>query len=208
MSISLIPIAHRGFWNKINNKNSMDAFIRAFENGYGVETDLRYENNQIIISHDLPTRKSLPFSELLNLYANQKKLPLALNIKNDGLQNLILDLLNKYNITNYFVFDMSIPDLLGYRNLGLHYFVRQSEYEPVNALFDDASGIWLDQFNSDWVDFNIVKTHVLNKKKLCIVSPELHGRSPDFAWANYKKILDKLPSDARIYLCTDYPHKI
>ena len=208
MSISLIPIAHRGFWNKKNNKNSMDAFIRAFENGFGVETDLRYDNNQIIISHDLPTSKSVPFSELLNLYANQKKLPLALNIKNDGLQNFILDLLNKYNITNYFVFDMSIPDLLGYRNLGLHYFVRQSEYEPVNTLFDDASGIWLDQFNSDWVDFNTLKMHVLNKKKLCIVSPELHGRQPDFAWANYKKILDKLPSNAKIYLCTDYPNRI
>ncbi|UVV76362.1 hypothetical protein NXW84_21120 [Bacteroides fragilis] len=44
-------IAHRGFWNKESEKNTLTAIKRAIDNGYGFETDYRDNNGTIVISH-------------------------------------------------------------------------------------------------------------------------------------------------------------
>ena len=43
-------IAHRGFWIKDSEKNTVKAFERALENGFGIETDLRDYNQKIVAS--------------------------------------------------------------------------------------------------------------------------------------------------------------
>jgi len=64
---------------------------------------------------------------------------LALNVKADGLQPMVKDLLQEFDIRRYFMFDMSIPDTLQWLASGLNVFVRQSEYEPSPALYDQAA---------------------------------------------------------------------
>ena len=77
-----------------------------------------------------------------NLFKLYKKyntnLPLALNIKADGLQIPLKQLIKKYEITNYFVFDMSIPDALVYIDLNFNVFTRQSEYEKEPSFYGKA----------------------------------------------------------------------
>ena len=34
-------LAHRGFWNSKEERNSIVAFEKAFQNGFGIETDIR-----------------------------------------------------------------------------------------------------------------------------------------------------------------------
>ena len=54
---------------------------------------------------------SVKVNELFELYNKYNCfLPLALNIKSDGLQVKLKNLLELYNIQNYFVFDMSAPE--------------------------------------------------------------------------------------------------
>ena len=48
-------------------KNTLSAFTRAFDNGFGVETDLRDYNGTLVISHDVPQEESLLFEDFLKI---------------------------------------------------------------------------------------------------------------------------------------------
>ena len=43
-------LAHRGFWKEETEKNTKIAFERAFNSGFGIETDLRDIKGEIVIS--------------------------------------------------------------------------------------------------------------------------------------------------------------
>src|ERR1700675_3509283 len=49
--------------------------------------------------------------------------PLALNVKSDGLQALLLTLLQEYRVEDYILFDVSVPDLVVSSRQGLRAFV-------------------------------------------------------------------------------------
>src|SRR5258705_12506096 len=142
----MIILSHRGFWNQPEEKNSKVAFARSFENEFGVETDIRDSAEKIFISHDMPKGNEMTIGDFLQLYYSYSSaFPLALNVKSDGLFKPMADLLQKNKIDNYFFFDMSLPDALGYVKEGLKIFSRQSEYEKEPYLYKEANGIWLDE---------------------------------------------------------------
>jgi hypothetical protein len=203
-------ISHRGFWINEYEKNTVSAFIRSLECGYGVETDVRDYNGELVISHDIPSQEVYLFDEFLATYCkfSEKKatsLCIAINIKSDGLQNKVKKLLDKYKIQDYFVFDMSVPDTISYIEQGVVTFSRVSELESNNTLNSMANGIWLDQFYGDWYEADLIKELINSYNQVCIVSPELHNRSKDRCW----EILLQLPEKFRskIILCTDLPDK-
>jgi len=98
-------LAHRGLWKKNHEKNSIIAFKRAFDNGFGVETDVRDFKDEIVISHDIPSKNSKKLEELLTtLESYSGDFKLALNVKSDGLSINLKRLIMSYNIQNYFFF--------------------------------------------------------------------------------------------------------
>lgn len=196
-------LSHRGYWKAENEKNTEIAFRRSFELGFGTETDVRDLSGTLIISHDPPKGGEMTFEEFLQIYCEyDKSLYLALNIKADGLQPYLKELLDKYDINNYFVFDMSVPDGLVYLKNDLNTFTRQSEYEKIPSFYDEAEGVWIDCFYSDWIDKDIINHHIDNGKKVCIVSPDLHKRDNIDAWEQLSGIMSK-----NVILCTDLPEK-
>ncbi|MEJ7675946.1 MAG: hypothetical protein WKF59_25420 [Chitinophagaceae bacterium] len=69
----------------------------------------------LVISHDIANSNCIIADEFFSIYKQHtQSLTLALNIKADGLQDELFKLLELYNIHNYFVFDMAIPDTIGY----------------------------------------------------------------------------------------------
>ena len=196
-------LSHRGFWKEGSDKNSMEALLFSIKNNYGLETDLRDLNGEIVISHDIASEASITLKQFLtNGYdlLKTKNLTLAFNIKADGLLDKLNSILLDYERLNYFVFDMSIPDTLPYMYKKIPFYTRVSELESPIFL-DEAEGIWLDSFFSDWYDQKLVKDFVDMGKKVCIVSPELHNRSHSDLWSNLKN----LENTDSIFLCTDYP---
>lgn len=194
-------IAHRGLWLTPEEKNTRAALARAFDRGFGVETDLRDCMGEIVISHNMPTGGEMTFAELLRLL-DGRDLTLALNIKADGMAEPVLDLLRKYRHSNYFTFDMSLPDARCQLQLGLRCFTGLSDLLPQPPLFEHAAGVWLDCFDSDWYDAAVINGLLQQGKQVCAVSPDLHQRP-------YKKLWEKCRAVASsgFMLCTDHPQE-
>jgi glycerophosphoryl diester phosphodiesterase len=198
-------IAHRGYWNKHIKPNSWESFEQAFKLGYGIETDFRDFNGQLVVSHDPPlaTNDLIFATDFFNLASKYPNQMLAINIKADGLQTLITNLLLKYNLNNYFVFDASVPDLYRYQEMNCNFYTRISEIERSPNLFEKSSGIWLDAFNSEWYNEKTILDLLNHGKKVAIVSSELHKRPYEELW----KFLKKLNSSSQynnLFLCTDF----
>jgi hypothetical protein len=217
-------LEHRAGWTdslaNFANKslqNTEVGFRNSFSRGNGVETDLRDFGGKIMISHDMPKGSELTFEDVLQIY---KEYPssgtLGLNIKADGLQKPVKMLLDKYEVEDYFCFDMSVPDAIVCINSGRKVYIRESEYEiePKKAspfYYKNAVGVWLDQFTANGISYDSLARHVDNGKTVCIVSPELHpwGReitNPLYLqeWGKYRSWLGKVDG-SKIQLCTDFP---
>lgn len=203
----MIILAHRGYWKEPGEKNSIAAFDRSFALGFGVETDIRDSGRELYIAHDMPAGNEQKVSDFLDQYCAYKNpMMLALNVKADGLQSAMAGLLNERKIDSYFFFDMSLPDAIGYMKNGLHFYTRESEYEKQPYLYEEAAGIWLDEFNGHWIDEDVIARHVKAGKKICIVSPELHKRPYQAEWEHYRHIINKFGWDD-LMLCTDLPEE-
>lgn len=200
-------LAHRGLWRDRREGNSRAALQAALEAGYGLETDIRDRGEQLMVAHDPADERAWPLRDLLGIYAELRSTAcLALNIKSDGLAPQLAALLEAHAIENYFVFDMSVPDMLHYARAGLRFFTRHSEYEPRPALYDQAAGVWLDAFHHTWFTRETIAGHVRAGKDVCVVSPELHSRQADEVWRMLAGCPDRGLSGSgspRLMLCTD-----
>lgn len=199
-------ISHRGYWQDPKEKNTTVAFKRSFSLGYGTETDIRDFNSRLVISHDIANKKSIPLDDFFDIHQNiNPKLPLALNIKADGLQSELGLYIKKYDIKNYYVFDMSIPDTLGYIKNEIIFFSRNSEYESTPSFLEQAKGIWLDSFIDMWFKRETLQNFILKGKLITIVSAELHKRDRFVFWEKLKPMASGL--EKSITLCTDFPEE-
>lgn len=199
-------LAHRGLWRCEKDKNSLSALERALDNGFGVETDFRDMCGQLVISHDPPIGDVLLAETFFQSYSlcgvNH---PIALNIKSDGLCQHISDTISSFNIPlgSVFAFDMSIPDSLAYLNSGVPTYARISEYEPLPDNLEKFSGIWIDNFTSNFNQVAAAKKIIVAGKRACLVSSELHRREFRTLW---KQIYDaKLHENPLFEICTDLP---
>ena len=198
-------IAHRGFWLDVSEQNTEAAFRKALEHGFGIETDLRDHNQNVVISHDMPTEDSMTFDKFLMLCVTNHDPILALNIKADGLQSALM----KKEIKNeHFFFDMSVPDMLGYKKCDLIYFSRYSNIECSPSLYDECAGIWQDNFADEKLDETALLRFLQDGKKVVLVSPELHKKNEELYWMSLKDFLLSYPEfNSRVSLCTDFPLK-
>ncbi|MDN5042684.1 hypothetical protein O8C80_04950 [Aliarcobacter butzleri] len=203
----MIILSHRGYWKEMSEKNFPISFERSFSLGFGTETDVRDYKGELVISHDIADENCVSVKEMLEIYNKyDNTLPLALNIKADGLQIKLKELLIGYKIKNYFVFDMSVPDGLQYLKQGMKSFTRESEYEKVPSFYNEAYGVWLDEFEGHWINKEVIEKHINNNKNICIVSPDLHKREYKKEWQHYKEIEKELKINY-LMLCTDYPEE-
>ena len=196
-------IAHRGFWKTAEEKNSLTALRRAIECGFGFETDFRDYGGRLLISHNPPVGDELSADELFRIYADSgSRETLALNIKADGLQDMMLNMLRQYGVENYFLFDMSVCDTIPYIERKMKIASRSSEFEPYLPFYKDSEVVWVDYFDGRTNIIEELRKYIADDKKPCIVSPELHGLPYEQMWQMLKE--NRLTN---IMLCTDVPDK-
>jgi hypothetical protein len=199
-------ISHRGYWKDSTEKNTSIAFERSFSLSLGTETDVRDYMGSLVISHDIANGNCMVVDDFFSIYKQYNPpLALALNIKADGLYKQLHKLLEQHNIVDYFVFDMSVPDTVGYIKKGIRFYTRQSEYELYPAFYDDCAGIWLDAFHNTWYSNKLILDHLDKNKQVAIVSSELHKRDHIGLWEQLKK--GGLHHANDVLLCTDIPEE-
>ena len=102
--------------------------LNKIDKQFGVEIDIRddHKSGKLILAHD-PFLEGDSFEEYLKNYKNNT---LILNIKSERVELECLNLLEKYNIKNYFFLDSSFPMIYllnkGYKNNNIA--CRFSEY--------------------------------------------------------------------------------
>ena len=143
---------------------------------YGVEVDIRSNNGRLIIHHD-PFEGGADFEGWLQCYQHQT---LILNVKEEGLEVRLIELMRQYHIHDYFFLDQSFPFLIKWSKLGeRHCAVRVSEFESIETaltLAGKIDWIWVDCFTHFPLSSADAKLLQKSGYKLCLVSPELQGR--------------------------------
>ncbi len=198
----MIVLSHRGYWKERPERNTRAAFLRSFSLGFGTETDVRDSHGTLVISHDPPTGGEMTLTEFLAL-PGLAGLPLAMNVKADGLAAPLASAMRAAGHANWFAFDMSVPDMLQHLRVGSPTYTRLSEYETEPSCLDRAAGVWLDAFEGEWFDAALIRRLLSQGRQVCVVSSELHGRDPAGLWA----LLEPLRDAPGLLLCTDVPEQ-
>ncbi len=175
----MIYIAHR--INTIEELKKIPANV-------GVEIDLRDKSNNLILQHD-PFKDGENFEEYLKHYNHEL---MILNIKSERIENRILELLKKYNVTNYFFLDSSFPMIVQLSNQGeKNSALRFSELEGIDtilAMQNRVNWVWIDCFTKLPITQQIAQQLKTAGFKICLVSPELQGRDHEIeAYKSYLK---------------------
>lgn len=161
-------IAHR--------RNSV-AELQATPTHLGVEVDIRSSGQRLVIHHD-PFSSGEDFVAWLDHYRHAT---LILNVKEEGLEQRLLELMAARGIEDFFFLDQSFPFLIKTARQGeRRCAVRVSEYEQIGTALSLAGKIdwvWVDCFaRFPLSEEDAFKLHGAGFK-LCLVSPELQQRT-------------------------------
>ncbi len=188
-------IAHR--------RNTLAELI-ATPRQYGVEVDIRSYGDRLIIHHD-PFVLGESFETWLAAYRHGT---LILNVKEEGLETRLIDLMQSAGIEDYFFLDQSFPFLIKHSRLGEHRCaVRVSEFESIETALTLASKVvwvWVDCFTQFPLSGDDAGKLQEAGFKLCLVSPELQGRDAEIEIAQLAGLLQKRNIRAEA-VCTKRP---
>lgn len=161
-------IAHR--------RNTIEA-LAATPREYGVEVDIRSNGRELIIHHD-PFVAGVRFADWFAAYEHG---PLILNVKEEGLEDALLALMRSRGKEDFFFLDQSFPFLVKTAKGGeRRCAVRVSEYESIDtalSLADSIDWVWVDCFSRFPLSAEAGARLTEAGFRLCLVSPELQGRS-------------------------------
>tara|TARA_B100000767_G_scaffold246204_1_gene245595 strand:- start:158 stop:745 length:588 start_codon:yes stop_codon:yes gene_type:complete len=182
--------------------NSVDLLIKS-PTSFGVEIDIRSNNNDLILHHD-PFQDGELFDEWLKFFNHGT---LILNVKEEGLEERVLKKMDDNKIVDFFFLDQSFPFLRKTAMNGeSRCALRVSEYESIDtvlSLSGKVDWVWVDCFSKfpiNLKEFNKLKKYGF---KLCIVSPELQGRTDYEGVLKFKNEIEMqgIKGDA---VCTKY----
>ena len=163
-------IAHR--------KNTV-AELCATDPKYGIEVDIRSHGERLIIHHDAFVAGEC-FEQWLDAYRHST---LILNVKEEGLEKRLIDLMRTKGIDDYFFLDQSFPFLVKWSKAGLRRCaVRVSEFESIDTamtLAGRVDWVWVDCFSHFPLSGDDARRLKQAGFKLCLVSPELQGRDAE-----------------------------
>ena len=170
----------------------------------GIEVDIRSRGRDLIIHHD-------PYAdgELLEQWLDQFRHGLLiLNVKEEGLEDRLIESMAARGIDRFFFLDQSFPFLVRTAARGeRRCAVRVSEFEVVETALSLAGRIdwvWVDCFTRFPLDGTAARSLAQAGFHLCLVSPELQGRPADTEIPALRRFLEAEGIEAAA-VCTKHP---
>ena len=161
----------------IRHRQNLRRELEETSTDLGIEVDIRSRGSELVIHHE-PFVQGELFEDWIESYAHRL---LILNVKEEGLEERLLAIMAGRGIEEFFFLDQSFPFLIRTARQGeRRCAVRVSEYESVDTALN-LSGmvewVWVDCFTRFPLDGDAARTLQAAGMKLCLVSPELQGRS-------------------------------
>lgn len=188
--------AHRALLNGIENSVKSIPFYKKL--GIGIELDIRYGNNGVYISHD-PVESGDLFEDVCKICSNSK-IRLALHIKEPKAMTEVMELLKKYSINNYFLF-----------NTENFKFLEITEQEKIAAYLSQKQDkvkekiLWCDEIQSKWYTKEIIaEIHKKNKIVYGMSLEVVKTCNESEIFMEWNRLID-LGIDG---ICTKYPEKL
>ena len=158
--------------------------LKKLPKNFGVEIDIRTKGSSLILNHD-PFLKGDKLIDYLENYNNKT---LVLNLKEAGIEEDVLSLVNDFSIKSFFLLDVEMPYMYlaarkGQKNLA----VRFSEYENIllaSYFQNKLNWVWIDTVTK--LPINNSNKKILSQFKSCIVCPERWGRKKDIEIYKHK----------------------
>ena len=177
--------------NLISHRRNTITELQTTDIRYGVEVDIRSYGGDLVIHHD-PFVNATPFESWLREYNHGT---LILNVKEEGLEDKLLELMTEHNIDNFFFLDQSFPFLVKTASSGeSRCAIRVSEFESIDTamtLSGKVDWVWIDCFSKFPLDNNQYSQLKDAGYKLCLVSPELQGRLSQDEIVDMAKLLNE-----------------
>src|SRR5687768_3098231 len=133
---------------KIAHRINTAAALREVPAEYGIELDLRDSGDRLIVYHEA-FGDGEDFEELMKEY---KHAFLIADVKCEGVEQRVLDILNSFRVVDFFFLDLSFPAIIKLVKKGeSRIAMRMSEYEPAEAALamkGKVDWVWVDCFNS------------------------------------------------------------
>ena len=159
----------------IHHRRNTIELLNSTPTSMGVEIDIRSYNKKLVIHHD-PFLEGIDFEEWIKRYNHGT---LILNVKEEGLEEKILEILSKFRIKKFFFLDQSFPFLIKTAKKGeSRCAIRLSEYESIETVLtlkNLVKWVWVDFFTKFPLDKDSYSKLKTNKFNICLVSPELQG---------------------------------
>tara|TARA_X000000368_G_C22912388_1_gene659224 strand:- start:411 stop:983 length:573 start_codon:yes stop_codon:yes gene_type:complete len=156
----------------IHRVNQIDQ-LKRIDKKNGIEIDIRADNEKLVLAHDIYEDK-VDFVEYINYYNHEL---LIANIKESGIEEKVIEQLDKNKILNFFLLDVEFPYILqNYEKYGNNLSLRFSKYEEIDTIknfIGKVKWVWVDTYD----DFNLdsEQANILRNFDLCLVSPSRWG---------------------------------
>ena len=199
--------------HRVNNITDLDII----DPNMGVEIDVRYHNNDLILHHDPFNHhisENVTLKEFVKTYTKNFTGTIILNIKTEGIEPECIDIMAEYKYTNWFFLDLSMPMLIKFANNlenleninSNNLCTRFSEYENIESVIlyqDKVSWVWVDCFHSLPLTKDSFQQIHNSHQKICVVSPELQNRDK----SEIHSFKDKIRKNNFIInaVCTKHP---
>lgn len=160
----------------IHRVNTLEK-LRQVPTRFGCEIDIRASGSDLILNHE-PFQAGERFIDFVDEYQHGL---LVLNIKEAGIENLVLQECRSRDINNIFLLDVEFPYLYqasrkGERAIALRYSEDES-IDIVDKYRSLVDWIWIDTNTRLPLNRGIIEK--MRGMKTCLVCPERWGRSKD-----------------------------
>ena len=178
-------IAYHTIWHRVNTIAELEKIDNLDD---GVEIDVRSIHGKVLyLSHDINE-----YGESFENWLDHYKLrgTLVINIKEEGLEEKIIEMLERHGISNYMFLDEPFWFLLksSRKFNNKNFAMRVSKFESVDTPMKSkelSNWVWYDYFD-DYVNVDDLKLLIDSGFKVIMPSHELVGSKK-----SYEKILEK-----------------
>ncbi len=166
--------AHRGFWTTEDEQNTIHAVLRAFEEGFDVEVDIRLnKEGELVTGHDTP--QVFNWGEVLR-HPDRKMI--AFHVKEKGLAKKLWDEIGHNEYIEFIIFGVSEEEmelyvkLFGYESIAFEYNAGD-DFEKVFNCKNKV--IWIAELDNKRITKKEIILLKSMKKIVYMVTQDCHG---------------------------------